>query len=741
MSAVVSSLNDKNYFTTTNNFPKDEKAFFEFFDMKQHTKRNGDTSITIFFIIKTTTSHTLNKMKQQPEFFNYLKERSIYTFEHPFQTKSLARIGFFCGLANRYIQTDDFYDAIHTKLTTTTETSPDNHFVPLFAINTNVTRHRQTINGKIQLHSTEALEIECDPKDIESLTQLMFNTELDKDQFGEFIPYTIHANDPELLIQKIADNNYHKTTIATIYLHGIHPDVMHDNLEDTFTVKSALLSNPEIFSVERNNMSETHGKWTVITSHELQNIALATINDILTPVRELETYKTHVNDNKDYEAGMSVSKFKQAPIDFSSQHLKNIRNTTNFLPPEANNKYIRATVAPKQRNPLGTITFTQSPPTITPTNTNAWTNGTTSINAVRRTTDPNNPFINHIQNRVIIPTNPHQLISNNNSVASNNNSVASQGTDNTVISNLIRNVEQLNKRVAELSTQQNVQSSKDMAKLQDDMEYVKKMLELMLSRDKSVRSGISSRSGNSKPPPPEIQIEVVTTNVQPPINTHSAPSSINTMNTTTNILPPTDTHHDPSNINTLTATAQNPNSSQENITNISQHHFSNLPKIPQSIINRAIKMGNYGIPYSSVTQIGKAIQNLGSSHTQNIHHSPTRRNSNATIAPPHSPESDMSVQIFPRSQKRRTINTSDDDSEHTPLIGHLNDATHDSLDDISLPSTQYDTSPPDELQSPNVSVILSDAAPDITVDLSLEELMDGTHHCPEDTEMSSGQLG
>lgn len=210
---------------------------------------------------------------------------------------------------------------------------------------------------------------------------------------------------------------------------------------------------------------------------------------------------------------------------------------------------------------------------------------------------------------------------------------------------------------------------------------------------------------------------------------------------------------------TITTQVRHPNDSLESLNNITQPHFPNLTQIPQSIINRATKMGNFGIPYSSVQQIGKVIQNLGSSSTHyTLPQSPKGKNKPTPLKHPPSPDSDMSVQVFPRAYKRRTINDSDDNSDHTPNPRDIRD----SIDDINLSTeTHYHTTPPVELLSPNVSIILSDGAPDITHD-SITDLMDGpsidcpedlTHDtitelmdgpstdCPDDTEMSSGQSG
>jgi hypothetical protein len=102
-SMVVESLLNTKSFSNIRGYPKKYDEFLKFFEIKEFQKRNGDTSLTIFFNIKSTIQHTLLKMKTNKSFLQKLRINGIYTFEHPFDGQHLDRLGFFSELLHKSI--------------------------------------------------------------------------------------------------------------------------------------------------------------------------------------------------------------------------------------------------------------------------------------------------------------------------------------------------------------------------------------------------------------------------------------------------------------------------------------------------------------------------------------------------------------------------------------------------------------------------------------------------------------
>lgn len=731
---IVSTKNAANTFSNITNFPKEEEAYLDFFEIKSFTKHNGDTSITIYFTIKTTTEHTLNKMKKNTDFTKFTKTHNMYPYEHPFQSQQLARIGFFCGISNRDIHTEDFYTNVHEILTQTAESSLTTHIVPIFAINTNLTRHSHITNGVTEMHTTEALEIECEVESIAPLTELIIQSQFDKYKFGEFIPFTAHINDPELLIQKIADNNYFKTTFTTIHLHGIHPEVMADKLEDNYTVISALLSNPEIFSVEKTYKSESHGKWTIITSNEFKDYTLQLVQDILTPVIELATYSKHLNDNEDYKAGVRATRYAQAPLDFSSHHIQTIRNNTTFLPPAANRRFSRVNNLPRPRPPTGTITFSQNPPNInTPrTSTDAWQNSRTSMNTIQ---NPNPQQHHNMLNTTTVQPTQQQRSPTH----SNTSSLASHATESSAITVLSQQVAALSQRVTELSrptqstvTEQATQEAVEI--LQTDVSEIKVMMRQILINQNNINN--QNTQTTSLPIP-----QIITTTHTPALQTN-----------TTVIIPPTETTH-----NNITMSSVIQNSITNNATSTTDelsnnNPFPRLQRLPLNIIHQATRLSSLSAQYSSVTQIGRVIQNLNtkpsSSPTQDNR---TFRNTRTSHNTPPSPDNDTPIRHTVIPRRRRSIIEEEEVIMQSPERIDANESIMDnfpspdislSINDtstINLSSNPIDLSMED-MRTPSQSVPHIDHPIPINY---LNELMN-TIPGPDDTHedaMSSGTCG
>ena len=78
-------------------------------------------------------------------------------------------------------------------------------------------------NEKPSFHKTEAFEVECEPKNATTLIKLLCLADLPLRQFGTFIPFSIVREDPELLIQKMEDNNKYRNIMTNMYLNGWHP--------------------------------------------------------------------------------------------------------------------------------------------------------------------------------------------------------------------------------------------------------------------------------------------------------------------------------------------------------------------------------------------------------------------------------------------------------------------------------------------------------------------------------------
>ena len=213
-------------------FPTDKTEFLKFFEYKELHKRNGHMSITIYFNIKSTTKEVLGKMKTNNEFLQFLRRTNVFTFEHSFEGHELQRIGFFSELLHHSIHTKEFQKRIETTLQHAIQNTQFTT-VPLFAINASKTYHRErTNNGQNIMFRTEAFEMETTPNDASTLVEIMMMAKLPIQQYGTFTPYSILREDPQLLIQKIEDNNNYKSVMTTMYLNGCHHTVLDSIIED-----------------------------------------------------------------------------------------------------------------------------------------------------------------------------------------------------------------------------------------------------------------------------------------------------------------------------------------------------------------------------------------------------------------------------------------------------------------------------------------------------------------------------
>ena len=338
LTGVTSHNNELLTFSSIDQFPPDEPQFIAFFAPEQYVKRNGDISITMFFLLDTPTPYPLINMKRNNEFIHYVRDNGIFLFDHPFHSATVSRPGFFFGILPKAINVEDFNNEIKGQLTALIGTN-NIHFIPTFAINPGIIRHRDHTG---YMHSTESLQVECDPSDAVSLTTAFILLKTNKLQYGTFMPFSVQQQNSDLLTQTIADNNhFQRHQATTIYISGLHPETMDTKLEDAYTVRAALMSQDEVFSIQRTVDSASLGKWTVITSLEHREATMATLRDITVPISELQSHITHLADNDTYAAGITILNYPTSPRDHTSASLDAIQQQTTFLSPQENSRYTR----------------------------------------------------------------------------------------------------------------------------------------------------------------------------------------------------------------------------------------------------------------------------------------------------------------------------------------------------------------------------------------------------------------
>ena len=398
-SITVESCHNKELsFNNITNYPRNENDFLQFFEIRELHKTNGQTSFTIFFNIKSTTQHTLNKMKTNRTFLQTLRTNGVFTFEHPFEGQTLERIGFFSELLHKSMHMNDFHKKVKLQLEQTIINNPDYQEVPPFAINTNVARHRTLYNGQPSFHKTEAFEVECEPKNAATLIKLLCLADLPLRQFGTFIPFSIIREDPELLIQKMEDNNKYRNIMTNMYLNGWHPSEMHDTIEGNTTVMQLLLQQKDLYiaSIERNYNTDSAGQWILIIPITAQNDVKEYINNFLIPATTaLKSYDKATNINENYKSGLSITRFIRPLAHCGNKLLTDLRRKTTFDDTQDNRSYHSEPTPAQQRNThMGTINFSSSPNRKpTPATTNAWRNPAESHSVVSQTSAPNNPYI------------------------------------------------------------------------------------------------------------------------------------------------------------------------------------------------------------------------------------------------------------------------------------------------------------------------------------------------------------
>ena len=417
---VESCTNNNLSFSNIDQYPKVQESF---------KKYNGQVSHTIFFNIKSNTQHVLNKMKTDRNFMQLLRDNGLFTFEHPFEGQSLERIGFFSELYHKTMHMNDFQKKVQHELTKAIANHQEYHLVPPFAINANITRHREEYNGQSIYHNTEAFEVECAPSDAAALVQILCLANLPLRQFGTFIPFSIIREDPELLIQKIADNNHLKTIMTTIYLNGWHTSVMHDNIEENTTTQQALINQTElgIASIERTYNTDIAGQWAVIVPITEQNNVRNYVNNVLIPATTvLKSYETAKSTNSNYNNGLSITRFKNALANSDS-----LRNKTKFLTTADNLPYQRSVPPTRNRNtqPV-TVNFDSSPQRNTQTSTTAWTNTNESTSVVSLNSVTTNPYMTQRSGG-----------------ASSNSTINTNTSDKTTVSQLFDHCNNLDKRI------------------------------------------------------------------------------------------------------------------------------------------------------------------------------------------------------------------------------------------------------------------------------------------------------
>jgi hypothetical protein len=272
----------------------------------------------------------------------------------------------------------------------------------------------------------------------------------------------------------------------------------------------------------------------------------------------------------------------------------------------------------------------------------------------------------------------------------------------------------------------NNNESEAIATLQSDVSFIKTMMAQLLQAQ--------TNANNTTTPPQQILVPIPPTNQNP----HQA-------------IPPTTTFATAAALPTQPDITTN-NTSAQHFSSLTQQ-FPGLTRIPQTIINRATKMGHYGTPYSSVSQIGKAIHNLGATTTAPYR---STRPAQSNHTPP-SPADSGPIPPGQRKPHRQRIKDDDEDSDHTPTHGHRsNDISMSQQNITTTQTTNYNTSPMDNnMQSPNVSIINSDietspiylfnedpihTAMNIESNPTDENFIPPLPYCPDDS-MSSGPSG
>lgn len=285
--------------------------------------------------MKSEIENVLLQMKTNRSFMQTLRNNNIYTFEHPFEGQTLERIGFFSELLHKSMNVNKFQKRVHSALQAAIIDHQEFHFVPSFAINTNVTRHRERLpDGMETYHSTEAFEIECEPKDASALISIIMLAELNINRFGMFVPFSLVREDSELLIQKIADNNHYKTYMTTMHLNGWHSSVLAAKFNETKSVSQVLLEQQDlhVISIERTFTSDIAGQWAIIIRSENRNAVRAFVNEIIIPSTvELDEYKLSLKINDNFKEGLSITQSTKALVVDEAKHIIALRNKTTFL--------------------------------------------------------------------------------------------------------------------------------------------------------------------------------------------------------------------------------------------------------------------------------------------------------------------------------------------------------------------------------------------------------------------------
>lgn len=230
-----SSITDSRHIMhTIDQYPDATDDFMAFFDTKTLHKADGTTSVTIYFNMKSQTKHALNTLKSNKRFIKSLKQKAIYTFEHPFKGQKVDRPGFFSGISDTATHLNNFQRRLTIELARSVHGT--NTTVPLFAINPNYTKYTaRNEDGSTEYNTTHALEIECEPADHATLVKLISEANLDTKKFGTFVPFETLRSDPEVLLQHIANQNCFRANHIPIYLCGCHPEVMHGTVTEDAT--------------------------------------------------------------------------------------------------------------------------------------------------------------------------------------------------------------------------------------------------------------------------------------------------------------------------------------------------------------------------------------------------------------------------------------------------------------------------------------------------------------------------
>jgi hypothetical protein len=276
----------------------------------------------------TFTAHIIAKLKRHRQFLQYLKDRELLLFEHPFKSFELSRVGFFSGKNYKRTYLPYHIHRIKHIVNKSVTGNEDIHFTPAYVVNPRkIIYIKQNSDGTKTKYSTEALEIECEPEHLTTMQDLLVGTDFQYNEFGKFVPYTTQHNDPQLFIDKIIENNQHFTDYESLNLFGWHETLMDAKIENEVTVRELLTTHTHngIHSLEYHSSTTSEGKWTLIIHKDHKKQIIEAIENIVIPAAaQLEEYTSNRNNNEHFTNGLSISNSQHRTSHKVKEYIRNM---------------------------------------------------------------------------------------------------------------------------------------------------------------------------------------------------------------------------------------------------------------------------------------------------------------------------------------------------------------------------------------------------------------------------------